>query len=77
MFISSVNEMLLQSDENTVNVLPAFKEDCGDVSFRLAVKGGAIAEVSIKNSLLESIKITMGQEDVTDKYKVLFRGESI
>ena len=77
MFVSSVNEMLLQSDDESINILPAFPKDCKDVSFKLAVKGGAVAEVSIKDAKLENVKITRNDTDVTKKYKIYFRGKEV
>ena len=77
MFISSVNEMLLQSDYESINILPAFPEDCKDVSFKLAVKGGAVAKVCIKDSKLKNVEITKNDTDVTNKYKIYFRGKEV
>ena len=74
MFVSSVNEMLLQSDGSTVNIMPAYPEKCGDACFRLAVKGGAVADVFVENSSLKNVKITKDGKDVTADYTVLFRG---
>ena len=77
MFISAVNEMLLQSDGKTVNILPAFPDNKGDISFKLAVKGGAVAEVKIKDSALEFVRITANGKDVTNDYEILFRNKKI
>ena len=77
MFISTVNEMLLQSDGKTVNILPAFPSNKGDISFKLAVKGGAVAEVKIKNEKLDYVNITSDGKDVTKDYVILFKGEKI
>lgn len=75
MFISSVNEMLLQSDGKTVNILPAFPLEKGDISFKLAIKGGAVAEVKIKDRKLVHLCITSNGEDVTKNFDILFKGK--
>lgn len=75
-FVSAVNEMLLQSEENRVYILPAFPL-LGDVSFKLAVKGGAVAEVKIENGKLKFVQIMADDKDVTDNYLIFFRGEQI
>lgn len=75
MFISSVNEMLLQSDGKTVNILPAFPLEKGDISFKLAIKSGAVAEVKIKDRKLVHLCITSNGEDVTKNFDILFKGK--
>ena len=73
MFISSVNEMLIQSEGKTVTILPAYPEKAGDVSFKLAVKGGAVANVVVENQKLKHISITKCGQDVTSEYEIFFR----
>ena len=77
MFVSSVNEMLMQSDENTVSIMPAYPEKCGDASFRLAVKGGAVADVVVEGQKLKSVRITKNGKDITSDYSILFRGSKV
>ena len=73
MFISSVNEMLIQSEGKTVTILPAYPESAGDVSFKLAVKGGAVAEVCIKNQKIEHLCISKCGQDVTKEYEIYYK----
>ena len=69
--------MLLQSDGNTVNIMPAYPEKCGDACFRLAVKGGAVADVCVGNSHPKDVKISNDGKNVTTDYNILFRGSRI
>ena len=77
MFISSVDEMLVQSEGKTVTILPAYPEEAGDVSFKLAVKGGAVVQADVKNQKLENICISRNGKDVTSEYEILFRNEPV
>lgn len=77
MFISSVNEMLIQSDEKRVYLLPAFPDMDGEISFKLAVKGGSVAEVKVNDNKLEKVVITQDGKDVTSKYEIFFKDKKI
>lgn len=74
-FISTVNEMLIQSEKNRVDILPAFPIEKEDISFKLAVKGGAVAEVKIEKGTLVFVLIMKEQKDVTKEYEIFFRGK--
>lgn len=54
-YLSTVNEMLVQSDGETIRLLPAFP--LSDVSFKLAVKGGAVIEATISGGELTSVQL--------------------
>ncbi len=77
MFISSVNEMLIQSEGKCITILPAYPEKVGDVAFKLAVKGNAVAEVVVKNQKLEYICISRDGKNITDEYEIFFRNEAV
>lgn len=76
-FVSAVNEMLLQSNGKCIDILPAFPAENTNLSFKLAVKGGAVAEVCVENGKLASVCITADGKDVTHCYDVRFAGEPI
>lgn len=76
-FISTVNEMLLQSDEKVINILPAFPVSKENISFKLAVKGGAVASVRIENGLPVSVILMKDDKDVTEEYEIYFKGKQI
>lgn len=80
-FLSAVNEMLVQSDEEhrKVFLLPAFPIDAetSSLSFRLAVKGNAVIEVTVRDGALHQVRITSDENDVTDRYEIYFRGEKV
>ena len=70
-FISAVNDMLLQAEGNTIHLLPAFPHTT-DVSFKLAAKGGITVEAEIKNEKLVNCVILRNGIDVTDEFFVQF-----
>lgn len=55
-YLSTVNEMLVQSDGKTIHLLPACPLE--DVSFKLPVKGGATLEVTVEAGKLLSANLT-------------------
>ena len=65
-FLSSVNEMLLQSDENNIYLLPAFPAP-QRLSFKLAAKGGRVVELAIENGEITCLTVTdrNGEKDTT------------
>ena len=70
-FVSTVNEMLLQSDENTIKIMPGIPRNV-DASFKLAAKGGVIVEAEVKGEKLEKISVTKDGSDVTNRFKTEF-----
>ena len=70
-FISAVNDMLLQTEGNTVHLLPAFPRTA-DVSFKLAAKGGITVEAEIKNEKLLKCTILRNGIDVTNEFAIQF-----
>ena len=72
-YLSTVNEMLLQSDGQNIFLLPAFPGK--DVSFKLSVKGGAVAEVLVSGGELRSLKLTMKDGIPSKTFQVYFCGK--
>ena len=77
MFISSVNEMLIQSEGKKVYIFPAFPKENGDAEFKLAIKGNAVAEVRVKDKKLEYVSITKDGKNVTSDYEIYFCEEKV
>jgi len=70
-FVSAVNDMLLQCDENTIHILPAFPHNI-DVSFKLAAKGGVLVEAVVKDGVLTKAVVTKNGTDVTEQFTIKF-----
>ena len=70
-FVSSVNEMLLQCDGSIVKIMPGMPHNV-DASFKLAAKGGITVEAEIKSEKLVSIVILKNGINVTDQYHIEF-----
>jgi hypothetical protein len=68
--LSTVNDMLVQSDGKNIWILPAFPWENADLSFKLSVKGGAVLEVLIKDGDLVQLKLT-GETDA--KFRIHYR----
>lgn len=71
-FLSAVNEMLVQSDGENIQLLPAFP--ISDVQFKLAVKGGAVLEAEIQNGKLIKAELT-GKTDAA--FKIHYKDQVI
>lgn len=71
-FLSAVNDMLVESDGETVNILPACP--LKDVSFKLAVKGGIVLKVEIRDGVLIKAQIIEGS---SENMKFLYKGEFV
>ena len=70
-FITAVNEMLLQSDGSTIKILPAFPHS-ENLSFKLAAKGGIVVEASVQNGNLEKVLVLKNGIDVSDQFTIEF-----
>ena len=70
-YITAVNEMLLQTQGNTVKILPGIPHEI-DVSFKLAAKGGITVEAKVEGGELSFVKITKNSKDVSENYVVEF-----
>ena len=67
-----VHEMLIRSDGQNIWLLPACNYT--DVSFRLAVNGGAVVSVEIENGELKRLQIDAEKDKI---FNVYYKGESI
>lgn len=75
--MSAIHAMLVQSDGEKIEILPAYPINDEDVSFRLSVKGGAIIDVEIKKGELVRSSITMRHGVNPKKFKILYKGKEI
>ena len=71
-YLSAVNEMLLQSDGENIFVAPAFE---GDASFRLSAKGGVTVEAKITDGKLAKIRLLAKKGVSPRSYRLYFKGE--
>ena len=71
-FVSAVNDMLLQCNGQTVRILPALPRSV-NASFKLAAKGGITVEAEVKDGKLEqAIVLNENGVDVTKNYRIEF-----
>ena len=70
-FVSAVNDMLVQCDKNIIHVLPAFPHNI-DVSFKLAAKGGVLVEAVVKDGILKKAVVSKNGIDVTEQFTINF-----
>ena len=76
-YLSTVNEMLVQSDGENIYLLPAFPADKGEVKFCLPVKGGAKVRVRVVDGELKECKVEMLAGVTKRSFRVFFRKEEI
>ncbi len=76
-FLSAVNESLLQSTSESINILPGIPKNDMNIEFKLAVKGGAYALVKIENGELNEVNIVKDGIDVTSEYEIFLRGDKV
>ena len=74
-FLTAVNETLLQSDGENVYLLPAFNR--ANASFRLAVKGGALCEAVIENRTVKRLTFTFRDGVEPKRFRVYLDGIEI
>ncbi len=72
-FMSAIHNMLVQCDGETVEILPAYPIE-EDLAFRLAIRGGAILDVEVKNGELVRADITMRDGAPAKNFKIKFKG---
>ncbi len=58
MLVHSVNEMLLQREENVLFIGPALPESIRDFSFKLAAPGNLVVEAEARDGVLTKLSIT-------------------
>ncbi|MBE7001881.1 MAG: hypothetical protein E7421_04175 [Ruminococcaceae bacterium] len=76
-FLSAVQEMLLQSDGENIYLLPAAPEEWSNLHFKLAAKGGAIVEAEIQENAIKKLDISFRPGVEPKKFKVFFRGRAL
>lgn len=70
MLVHSVNEMLLQSDENIIYVAPSLPESIGSYSFRLSAYCGICVAVKVENRKLVKLRLTSDKKSVKNEFKI-------
>ena len=68
-FISSVNEMMLQSEGNDIYLFPASTPEMDSVSFKLAAAGGIVVSVKTEKNKLIYLKIESNHKNRTVNLK--------
>jgi len=76
-FLSAVQEMLLQSDGENIYLLPAAPEELSTAHFKLAVKGGAIVEAEIEENVIKKLEVFFRPGVEPRRFKVFFRGHEV
>ncbi len=71
-FMSAIHNMLVQCDGETVDILPAYPID-EDLSFRLAIRGGAVIDAEVKDGKLVRADITT-RDGSPASFKIKFKG---
>lgn len=74
-YLSAVNEMLVQSDGENIYLLPAYPQGKGDVAFRLPVKGGAVVDVTAREGEPPCVQVMMREGVPARRFNVYFRGQ--
>lgn len=75
--VAAVNEMIVQSDGKNIYILPAAPEEFSTVSFKLAVKGGAVVEAEIVNNEVKKLDISLNDDVKLKKFNVFLRNKKI
>ena len=70
-FVSTVNDMLIQRDGKTIHLLPAFPHEL-DVAFKLAAKGGVTVEAVVEQGNLKKVLVLKNGVDVTNQFEIKF-----
>ena len=74
-FLSAVNEMLLQSDGSTLNLLPAWPCPSKRLAFRLSAKGGAIVELEMEAGEIKRLDVVMRPGLAPREFTVTLQGK--
>lgn len=76
-YLSTVNEMLLQGDGENIYLLPAYPVTDREISFALPAKGGAVVSAKVKGEMLTDLHITMRKGIKPRSFTVYFRGKPV
>ncbi len=74
-FLSSVNEMLLWSDGEKIDICHAYPLKDASISFRLAAKGGAVVTARISDGKPENVDVALTRPGQERTFRIYFRGE--
>ena len=74
-YLSALQEMLLQSDGKSLFLLPAFPVQKEPVSFRLAAKGGAVVEATVVGEEITALRVEMRPGVAARTFAVYLRGK--
>lgn len=73
-YLSALNEMVLQSDGDTIYICPAYPVTTEKLEFCLSAKGGAVVSATVMENTLENLQITMKDGAPAREFTVYFRG---
>lgn len=76
-FTAAVNEMIIQSDSENIYLLPAAPEEFSTISFKMAVKGGAVVDAVIENNDVKKLDICFRNGVEYKKFNIYLRGKKI
>lgn len=76
-YLSTLNEMLLQSDGDNIYICPAYPVTEEKVEFCLSAKGGAVVRATVVGDTLDDLRITMKDGVPARTFTVYFRGNTI
>lgn len=76
-YLSAVQEMLLQSDGEHIYLLPAAPEELSTVRFKLAAKGGAVVEAEIEDNAIIKLDVSFQPGVKPRTFKIFFRGQPV
>lgn len=76
-YLSTLNEMLLQSDGDSLYICPAYPVIDGKVEFCLSAKGGAVVRATVTGTTLSDLQITMKDGVPARAFTVYFRGNIV
>jgi hypothetical protein len=68
-FVSAVNDMLLQVEDKHIFIMPACPHSV-NARFKLAAKGGITVEADVQNGALLHVTVLKNGIDVTDEYTI-------
>ncbi len=74
-YLSAVNESVIQSDGENIYLLPASNET--NISFKLPVKGGAVCKASFEDGKIKQLKLKYLDNSANNHYRIYYRGKEV
>ena len=71
-FLSTLSDMLLRSDGERIDLLPAYTKD--NVSFKLLAKGGFTVEAEVAGGVIKKLNVSGMSKEIP---KIFFRGKQV